>query len=291
MRVVAYIGILLFVSFELIAQTGVGVEVDEVVDNRVAAGEFTGQLQLRLKLKGTGLDKASAARVVVKDARDDKGTVLADGSSKDDFTPRDYNSGMLQVSVKQPARAASTVHLKGSVELFVPTRDPSSVVKVDRAFAKLDTPLASKALAAEKLVITPMSRAAYMTSLKSRKLDEKAIEEIRAEGKKRGVPEKEIEMAIGLAQAMEAMDTEPPEGAVLLSGRKSDFDRIFRIEVLGKDGKPIDTSGRSTSSRGEDSLMTIEPRSVPPADAALQIYVLTAKSRVSFPFEMDVKLP
>src|SRR5215212_79188 len=126
------------------AQTGVGVELDEVVDNRVSAGMVTGSLGLRVKLKGAGLDKASAARVVVKEARDDRGTSLVDPSSSEDFTPRDYNSGTLQVSLNQPARAASSVRIKGSVELFVPSRDPNAILKIDKALTKLDTPLTAK---------------------------------------------------------------------------------------------------------------------------------------------------
>lgn len=284
--------VLLSLSGRAVAQSGVGVELDEVTDNRMSSGAFVGSLDVRVKLKGTGLDKASGARVVVKEARDDRGNVLSDAASTSDFTPRDYNMGTLQLSLKQPSRAASTVKIKGAVELFVPGRDPNAVVTIANALSKLDAPLASKTLKSEKLTITPLSATAYAASMKARKIDDKAIEEIRAEGKKRGVPEKEIELAIGLAKAMEAMDAEPPpEGAVILSGKKSDFDRIFRVEVLGTDGKPVDVRGRSTSSRGDDAVMTLQPAAAPPANAALQLFVLTAKSRVSFPFEMEVRLP
>lgn len=273
------------------AQSGVGVELDEVVDNRVSAGPFTGSLELRVKLKGSGLDKASAARVVVKEARDDRGTALADTSSTPDFTPRDYNSGTLQVGLRQPARAASSVRIKGTVELFVPSRDPSAVLKIDKALAKLDAPLASKALKDAKLVITPLSRDGYTEAMKARKLDDKDIEKIRAEGKAHGVSEKEIEQMIGLAKAFESMDADPPEGAVILSAKKSDFDRIFRVEILGTDGKPVSVSARSTSSRGDDSVMTLQPSETPPDNAALQFFVLTQKSKMSFPFELSVTLP
>jgi hypothetical protein len=289
MRVIAFVFLW---STTVLAQTGVTVDLDEVVDNRVSAGPFVGSLELRVNLKGSGLEKATAARIVVKEARDDRGTVLYDGPmSPPDFTPRDYNSGTLQVSVKQPARAASSVRIKGSVELFVPSRDPSAVVKIDKALAKLDTPLSSKTLKDAKLVITPLSRPAYAELMKSRKLDEKQIEALRAEGKARGVPEKEIELAIEMAKAFESIDAEPTEGAVILSGKKSDFDRIFRVEILGTDGKPINVGSRSTSSRGESSVMMLHPSEAPPDGAALQLFVLTQKSRVSFPFDLNVRLP
>lgn len=289
MRAVVIVSLLLCLSSVALAQSGVGVEIDEVVDNRINVGEFTGTLEVRLKLKGTGLEKANGARILVKDARDDRGTAVINASKDPDFTPREYNSGTLSMSLKQPARAANSVKVKGVVELFVPGRDPNAVVKVANALAKLDKPLSG--LKGANLTITPMSREAYSAALKARKITEQDIERIRAEGKKAGASEKDIELAIGLAKAMEGLDSEPPEGAVILAGKTADFDRIFRIEILGSDGKPINIGGRSTSSRGEEALMTLQPSFAPPKDAALQLFVVTAKSKMSFPFEVDVRLP
>ena len=297
MRAIARLGTLLgmvlsFATTAVHAQSGVKVELEEVIDNRIDAGEWHGQLELRVKLAGGSvLEKANAARIIVKDARDDRGTVLSEGAMPPDFMPRDYNMGTLQVSMATPARAASSVKLKGTVELFVPTRDPNSIVKIDKALSKLDAPLSSKALKAAKVTITPLSPEGYAAAKKANKLDDKKIAEIRAEGKKQGVPEKEIELAIELAKAFEGMDGDLPEGSVILSGTKSDFDRIFRVEILGADGKPINTGSRSTSTRGESTIMTIQPSEPPPPNAALEIYLLTDKSRVTSPFELNVKLP
>lgn len=276
-------------SFSALAQ--VKVELDEITDNRISEGMVTGGCELRVKLTGAVLDKAAAARIVVKDAKDDKGNALYQEPTNNEFTPRDYNSGTLQFSLKQPARAASSVHIKGTVELFAPARDPNAIVKIDKALSKPDAPLASKALKAAKIDLTLLSPAGYKTLLKSRKITDKDIEDIRAEGKKRGVSEKEVEAMIGFAKAMEGMDADVPEGAVILSGKKADFDRIFRVEILGADGKVIDTGSRSTSTRGPDSIMTLQPNTPPPAGASLELFLLTDKSRLSYPFEMDVPLP
>jgi hypothetical protein len=295
MRAIARLGTLLgvFLSFTTAhAQSGVKVELDEVIDNRVNAGEWHGTLELRVKLAGGSvLEKANAARIIVKDARDDRGTVLSDGSKPPDFMSRDVNMGILQVSMGTPARAASSVKVKGTVELFVPARDPNAIVKIDKALSKLDTPLSSKALKAAKVTITPLSAAGYAAAKKANQLDEKKIAEIRAEGKKQGVSEKEIELAIGLAKAFDSMDGDMPEGTVILSGTKSDFDRIFRVEVLGADGKPINTGSRSVSTRGESTVMTLQPSEPPPPNASLEIHLLTDKSRVTSPFELTVPLP
>jgi len=287
----SWVGVLVVVAASAHAQSGIVVELDEVTDNRVAAGELRGMLEMRVKLDGKDLDKAAAARVIIKEARDNKGNSLADGTRVPDFTPREYNSGTLQVSVSSPARAASSVKVKGTVELFVPARDPSALVKVDKAFAKLDAPLASKALKAAKIELTPLSVAAYKKAVQERKLDATKIAAMREEGKKRGVPEKEIEMMIGLAEALDSVDEPLGEGAVLLSGKKDDFDRILRIEILGADGQPMNIPSRSSSSRGDDTIMTLQPSEPPPPNATLQLHLLTAKSKVSTPFELNVELP
>jgi hypothetical protein len=286
------LGFILFIGAGAHAQSGVKVALEEVTDNRVTAGAWSGTLELRVTLQGGAvLEKASAARILIKEARDDRGTVLSDGSKPPDFMGREYNGGMLQVSVGSPAREASSVKIKGSVELFVPARDPNSIVKIDKAFSKLDAPLSSKALKAAKVSITPLSPAGYAATKQANKLDEKKIAEIRAQGKKEGVSEAEIEMAIELAKAFENIDGDLPPNAVILSGTASDFDRIFRVEVLGADGNPINTGSRSTSTRGESALMTLQPSEPVPPNATLQVYLLTDKSRVSSPFELNVTLP
>jgi hypothetical protein len=290
----AFVGCTFFalaLASSALAQSGVGVELDEITDNRLSEGMMTGGCELRVKLTGNGLDKAQAARIVVKEAKDDRGTSLYNEPMSNDFTARDVNNGTIQFSLKQPARAATTVRIKGTVELYVPGRDPGSIVKVDKALAKPDAPLASKGLKAAKVDLTLLSRAGYATLMKTRKLTEADIEKIRAEGKKRGVSEKEVEAMIGFAKAMEGMDGDTPEGAVILSGKKDAFDRVFRVEILGTDGKPVDVGSHSTSTRGDDSIMTMQPNQPPPANASLQFSLLTDKSRLSFPFELSVPLP
>jgi hypothetical protein len=278
------------------AQTGVVLELDEVIDNRVSSADpgtfqVQGGLELRVKVNGSGMDKVAAARVIVKEAKDDKGNSLVGKASVPDFFPREYNNGTLQVAVGQPARNATSVRMKGTIELYVPSRDPGANVKIANALATLDKPLSAKALKAAKLEITPLSREGYAAAAKERKVDDKAIEQLRAQGKKEGVPEKEIELAIALAQAFEGIEGDVSDTAVILSGEKSDFDRIYRIEILGEDGEPIHITSRGTSSRGESSLMTLDPAKPPPANATMQLMLLTEKTRVSVPFDLKVPLP
>lgn len=297
MRAVLRLGLILLAGVAAHAQSGVGVEIDEVTDNRMSVDPNTewqmrGALELRVKLTGTNLDKAAAARVIIKEAKDDKGNSLLHASPPvPDFFGREYNNGTLQVSVLQPARTASTVRLKGTVELYVPSRDPNASMKIDKALAKLDAPLSHKGLKAAKMELTPLSPAGYKKLKESRKVTPADLEKLKAEAKKEGVSEQEIDLAVGLAQAFDSIDEELPETAVILSGKKSDFDRIYRVEILGADGQPINVGSRGTSSRGDAAIMTLQPSEAPPANAALQLMLVTDKSRMSFPFDLKVELP
>lgn len=298
MRVAVSCLLLILVPGVVLAQSGVSVEVEDVVDNRFSIDPSTqfqmaGSLELRVKLNGKDIDKAVAARVLVKDAKDDQGNSLVGPtpSSPPDFYPREYNNGTLQVTMRQPVRSASAVTVKGTVELYVPGRDPNASLKIDKALAKLDAPLSSKALKSAKLEITPLSRKGYTDLLKSRKITDADVEKLRAEAKKQGASDEEVELAVGLAKAFEGMDADLPENAIAFSGKKSDFDRIFRLEVLGADGNPVNMTSRGTSTRGEGSIMTLQPSEALPPNATVQLMVLTDKSRMSFPFELKVQLP
>jgi hypothetical protein len=275
------------------AQSGVGVKVENVTDNRVQVGEFQGNLEIKANLTGNGLDKINAARILVKEARDDKGTDLASKGDPPSFTARDMNGGTLSISLKMPPRAAKTVRVAGTLEMFVPSRDPNSLVKVDRALSKLDTPLSSKALKASKIEITPLSPKKYAEEMEKNKLDEKKIAEIREEGKKRGVDETEVEKMIELAKAFQELGGgPPPEGAVILSGKQADLDRVLHIRILKANGEEVHVGSSSSSSSDGRTVMVLEPSEPPPADAAIELTLLTTKATISVPFELkNVSLP
>src|SRR5687768_17301306 len=129
MRAAIALGIFLLLAMAAHGQTGVGLEIDDLTDNRMSVSDTSqfqmrGGLELRVKLTGNGLDKVSAARVIVKEAKDDTGRSLIEADPRvPDFMPREYNSGTLQLSVLQPERKATSVRMKGTVELYVTGRD------------------------------------------------------------------------------------------------------------------------------------------------------------------------
>lgn len=270
-----------------LAQSGVGVEVKEITDNRYSAGDFSGNLEIKLDLTGTGLERVAAARVVVKKAVDDQGNDLLGERKPPDFQMRDDSSGPLTVTLASPERAAKSIRLSGTVELFVSARDPNSKVKIDQALAKPDSTLNAKALKSEKIAIKLLSPATYEAEQAKNKLDDAKIEKMRAEAKKEGVSDKDFETMVELAKALQEMSGGPlPEGAVALAASKQAFDRVLKIRLLNKDGSEISVPSRSTSSFGDDALMVLEPSEPPPSDAAMELLLLTKKSTISVPFDV-----
>ena len=99
-------------------------------------------------------------------------------------------------------------------------------------------------------------------------------------------------MMAGLAEAFSALEEPLAEGAIALSGRKQDFDRIFRVDFLAVDGEPVSMTSRGSSTREDDvTIMTLQPSDALPPQAPMRITLLTDKSRMSFPFELTVDLP
>jgi hypothetical protein len=275
------------------AQSGVGVEVKEVSDSRSRVGQFGGNLQLKLVLTGSGLEKAEQARVLVKSAADEKGTDLWQNGRQSDFQPRDWNMGELSVTLRNPARASKSFRIAGNVELFVPSKDPNAVVKIDKPMTKLDKPLTAKALKAEKLSITLLSPKKYEERSGAVKLDDAKIAEIRAQAKKEGASDAEIDAAIELAKALQDLGGgPPPEGALILAGKEADMDRILRVRLLKADGSEVSIPSKSSSTSGGETIMVAEPSEPLPADVTLELTLLTKKATMSVPFELKkVELP
>jgi hypothetical protein len=268
MRQVVAGAFVLLLGVTVHAQSGVKLELVDVVDDRISAGMMRGSLQLQANLTGTGLDRINAARLIVKEAKDDRGNDLLADREPPDFS------------------------VKGTIEMFVPARDPSTTLKVPNALGKLDAPINHKGLKAAKMSITPLSPAQYAKVKESQKITEADLEKIRAEGKAQGVDQKEIEMAIEFAQLMSEMDGPLPENAIILSGKEKDFDRIQSLEFLGSDGEPINITSRSSSTRGDDVLQVLQPSGEVPRNATMQLIIMTDKSKMSVPFELkNVPLP
>ena len=276
------------------AQTNVKVVAKEVVDDRISEGLVTGGLVLQLELEGDGLDAVQSARVRLKTAKADTGEDLLTKEEKaPDFTDRNVNAGTLQVVVKSPPRAARSVEVSGTVELFVPGRDASAVVKVPGALAKLDRPVVSKGLKSAKVELTLLSKAKYVEERKKSRLDEAKIAQIRAEGKARGVKDEEVEALVEMAKAFDEMgEGDLPEHGFYLKVPAASDERIQEVWLETAKGEKLETGGSSSRSDEAFVLKQVSLREAPPKDAVLVARLLTGKSIVPVPFEMkEVRLP
>ncbi|MCL4806550.1 MAG: hypothetical protein KJ062_01940 [Thermoanaerobaculia bacterium] len=142
------------------AQGDVRVAISKIQDSRsrYETNDASARLTLFPKLEGAGLAEARGYRLTVTGAKDDLGNLLApdpDGPTKWTGKP----DGMeLWLKLAGPARGASTVTLAGTVEAWIPSRDPASEVKIEKFTAKAGKPLAEPALKALKVRLTVLPR-------------------------------------------------------------------------------------------------------------------------------------
>ena len=154
---------------------------------------------------------------------------------------RDAKDGEFEHKLKlpNPARAAKTMKLAGTLKLLVPGKDPESVITASpakEAGKSLDNPLL-KAGGVEFTFTAPKGEdAGYKIQ------DSKGI--------------------------------------------------VASVEFCSADGKALETSGMSSSSFGGPKSISISFRDKAPADMVAKIYLVTPKSVVTVPIQLDaVTLP
>lgn len=283
---------LLLAVSPLLAAEDLKAAAGTVEDQRFSDERFGG-LSIELLLKGAGVDEVKAVRVRVKSARDDAGSVLY--KPERDDKPKEFEAYATnrqpgpEVRLSSPSRDASTVDVVGEVELFIPARDPNTKQRFEQFLNGLDKPLSSPALKSAKVEITPLSPKEY----KSRQEKNRPTkEQIVAEGKKRGVPDAEIQQAVSMMEALASLSGEAPsESSVLLETEDPDG-RIIAIDVVRTDGAELPAPSRGTTGGRDLKMVKIDLAEKPPADAALVVTLRTAKSVVTVPLNLKgVALP
>ncbi|MBK9087522.1 MAG: hypothetical protein IPL90_00065 [Holophagales bacterium] len=148
------------VAPEAAAQDDVRVAISKVQDSRsrYQTNDASARLTLFPKLEGAGLADARSYRLTVTGAKDDLGNALAPDSDKPTKWTGKPDGMELWLKLAGPARGASTVTLSGTVEAWIPSRDPASVVKIENFSAKAGKPLAEPALKAAKVKLTVLPR-------------------------------------------------------------------------------------------------------------------------------------
>jgi hypothetical protein len=256
------------------------VAVGDVTDRRRNDNVFA-QLEIELKVAGAGMEEAKGARALLKSAVDDTGrNLLRDDRQTGDFE-RSGQAEMptLKVALKNPARKAVAVReLSGQVEVFLPSRDPAAVARVEKFLSRMDKPIASPGLKAAGAGVTVISRQTYDAEKK------KSEERRKAEAESAGIAGA---MAQAFGGLFEGLMGDIGENDVLVKVDDK-AKKVFAIEVLDAAGKRIDNQGSMTIG---DFWILKYPEKLP-ADASLAVYVLTPKALVSSPFNLkDIPLP
>jgi len=260
------------------------------IEDRRTTGKFFGGLEIELKLTGDDLADAKAARVVLRKAVDETDRDLLPEQKRDeDFQTSSGSGGPdLKISLKNPARGASAIkEVSGDVELYAPSRDPAATVVVDRLTSRMDKPVDSAALKAQKIGVRLVSPKVHRADAKKREAEMDAEMEKHAEQMNKEVgDDKTAEALMGLVKAFSGMMNEVGDNDVILQ-IQDEGGKILDVEVVGKSGV-IDTRG-SMSSGGLKILQFGEKL---PPDAKLRFLLKTKKAVLSTPFTLtNVPLP
>ena len=117
----------LVLSPPLAAQGTFRLVVDSVAEvrERAASGDAAGQLTLMPRLEGEGLADAKSFRIRVTTAKDDTGASLLPEEPAPAPWEEHASGDGLWIRLASPARGASAVAVSGTVDLWLPKRDPS----------------------------------------------------------------------------------------------------------------------------------------------------------------------
>ena len=185
------------------------------------------------------------------------------------------------------------MRVSGTADLFVPGRDPSSVVKVPGFLARAGKPVDSKGLKAAKVEMTVLSKESYVEARKKNRHDEKKIAAIRAEAKERGMKDEEIGPLIEMAKAFDEMgESDFPEHGLYLQLPKASEEKIQDLWLETPSGERMETGGYSARTDKDVVLKQIDVKKALPKDTVLVLSLFTEKAIVSVPFDIkEVRLP
>lgn len=261
---------------------GITVMLGDISDNRTT-GQFFSGLKVELKISGDKVyDAYGIGKPALSAATDDTGRQLIKENTSDtliwDMQTRQKksNSETVTAELNNPSRKASTINLQGTLPVFVPSQDPSSVVTLPDISAVYGKPLESKQT---DISITVLDKATSDARAKAKEEEQK---------KKAAAAGNALNMALGQMFGMGGSLREND-----LQFRVKDPNHfLVRLEVVGPDGKLVETNGRSKmSSEGED-VYTNNYNNPLPKGSSLKIYYATAKSMINVPFHFEnVPLP
>jgi hypothetical protein len=273
------------------ASPRVQVGVESVLDRRTSGDFPSPSLTVTLKLDGEDAAAIRSVKPRVSRAVDDGGKNLTEGAvpvirGSGGWQPaRGEGAPQPQLDLASPSRKAKTIALEGVLEAYLPARDPSASIRVDRIAGRRDKPVTAPALAAQHIQLHVLSKAGLEREKKQAEARKKA--EAAKKGKKDGIEAMGEALGDTLTNMLEMLFTTAGNNDLILKvsdpGKK-----LFGFDLAGPDGAAIESYG--TTEYGDYRIVRmLEP--IPP-NASLVVRLKTPRSFAEIPFTLNgVKLP
>ncbi len=211
-----------------ILHAAVTVTVGEISDRRTTGEHFNG-MEVKFKIAGPELAGCKGVRVTIKESADDTGKPVKmqkrfgnEGAFEKlekpfgGFDKPKENEYEIKLELENPARAAKTVKIAGSLDLLVPANDPASIITASPA-KDAGAPLANPAIKASGAKITLEAPSADGLGYKIKDPGNKvaAVEFCSADGKPLATSGTSRSNFGGSSSVSISFQDRPPAGAVV----------------------------------------------------------------------------
>ncbi|MCG8672110.1 MAG: hypothetical protein MI867_22080 [Pseudomonadales bacterium] len=271
------------------------VSIKEVTDSRTT-GKFFKGLSVDLEIKGKTLDNAIGIMPpILERAVSDLGENLLKEESSSNGSPifklkhieKNYTP-KLQLKLKNPARNASEVNIKGEIEVYSPQNTENEKVLIKDYLDHSGKRVELKELTDRGIKLTFFTKDDFI------KFKKKAAE-TRAKARRERRDEKEIAMET-MGEAFAEMFN---EAFSFFGGGTSDLtflitdtqNQIYKIELYNGNNEIIKTEGTSYSGNQDNATYGFDYRKMLPREGYLAIYLATEENVQRIPFDLSVVLP
>jgi len=293
--------LLIFAALSINATASAQVRVLEgsVAETRRNDG-FSSGLQVELKVVGDVLKDAKGIRVIVEKAVDETGkNLLEEKKAEMDFKEINLqgdNNTKLSLELKPSERKSSVIkEISGYLEIFLPTKDPKSVITLASVMKGAGTPLSDAALKSAGLEVTIWTKEQYEARKKAE--EERLRKEQEEKRKKRGTePMEELGelLVAGLGKIFGGMFggfDELSESSIVLTIKDPNA-KLLDIDFEDAQGKPVKSSRTSSVGNQEGRTLVFSLDEKLPDTARVKFAVLTPASVSKVPFKLiNVALP
>lgn len=266
----------------------VRVKPESMKDSRTTGSFFAG-FEIELSVAGESLKGAKSMRVLLDTAVDETGrNIIREQRTDFENIDEDQTETKVTIKMKNPSRSAMTLkEIAGSVELFVPARDPAATVTVTSLAKSIGVPVRAPALKASGIEITIWNKQQYEAR---KKAEEEKMKKSRAERSEAGVGEALTEAMTGIFGGLLGGLDQMDENNIAFQVKDPQL-KLVRIEIQDGKGEVIGSGGMTIGDSKQQTRIYDLQEKLPP-DARVKIYVLTAKSMVKTPFRLEkVLLP